>query len=224
MPRTVLWAAAIALLLATPGCLRQDYPADAPVVSQVKLRGTDAVDPTDILHGLATAASPKFLGIWDGVVFDYEVFDQTLLERDLDRVERYYRARGYYEAEVTAARVIHVDEHHVRVEIRVHEGAPVLVAQPVETPGLEVLPLEIAAAAKRALRSRPGDRFDEAVYASDKDNLARALADRGYAFVKVTGHVRVDIAAHEAHLEYRVVPGPRAMSWTDPHRGTQGSP
>ena len=32
-------------------------------------------------------ASPRFLGIWDGVVFDYEVFDETLLERDLERIQ-----------------------------------------------------------------------------------------------------------------------------------------
>jgi outer membrane protein assembly factor BamA len=176
---------AIAVALLTPGCLRQDYPEGAYVISKVSLAGADAVDPNEVLAGLATAESPRFLGIWDGVVFDYEVFDETLLERDLDRIVRYYRARGYYEASVTAARIERTDDHHVRVEIRVHEGDIVRIAGSLATPGLERLPFDVAVAASRALVERPGDRFDEAVYAKDKASLLRALVDNGYAFAKV---------------------------------------
>jgi outer membrane protein insertion porin family/translocation and assembly module TamA len=65
------------------GCLRKDYPADAPVVESVRLEDQGAVSRDEVLAGLATAKSPRFLGIWDGVVFDYEVFDEALLDRDL---------------------------------------------------------------------------------------------------------------------------------------------
>jgi outer membrane protein assembly factor BamA len=202
---------AIAVALFTPGCLRKDYPEGASVVSKVSLSGAEAVDPSDLLAGLATAESPRFLGIWDGVVFEYEVLDETLLERDLDRIERYYRARGYYEAKVTAARIERTDDHRVRVELRVHEGDPVRIVGSVATPGIERLPFDIAIAANRALSERPGDRFDEAVYTRDKAGLLGALVDRGYAFATVTGHVHVDIAKHEAEVELVVVPGPASV-------------
>jgi len=68
-------ARVVALLLAglvLVGCVKKDYPGEAPVVSDVDLLGAKAVDRDEVLAGLATAASPRFLGIWDGAVFDYE--------------------------------------------------------------------------------------------------------------------------------------------------------
>jgi len=111
----------------------EGLPPNAPVISDVDLEGPTG-RPGSIVDGLATARSPRLLGIWDGVVFDYEVFEETILERDLERLRRYYRARGYYDARVLAARVITVDEHHVRVEIRVNEGEPVRVGGPCTLP------------------------------------------------------------------------------------------
>ncbi|HVW24889.1 MAG TPA: POTRA domain-containing protein [Polyangiaceae bacterium] len=189
------------------GCVKKDYPGDAPVVSAVDLEGADAVPAKDVLARLSTAASPRFLGIWDGVVFDYEVFDETLLERDLERIQRFYRARGYYEAQVTAARVVTTDKHHVRVELRVSEGVPVLIAGNVTMPGLEKLPFPAALAASRAMKLRPGEPFDEDAYERAKADVQRALADEGYAFTKVDGHVKVDVAHHEATVRIDVTPG-----------------
>lgn len=201
---------AATLLFATSGCVKKDYPAEGPVVSDVDLEGARAVDPSSVLDGLATARSPRFLGIWDGVVFDYEVFDETLLERDLERIERYYRARGFYEAKVTAARVVAVDGHHVRVQIRVREGPEVLTTA-WSAAGLEQADVEAAARAIQAVTLQGGKRFDEADYDDSKKALATELANRGYAFVKVTGHVKVDIALHQATVEFQVTPGPKSV-------------
>ena len=193
------------------GCLRKDYPVDSPVVADVALDGTDAVNPNDVLSGLATAASPRFLGIWDGVVFDYEVYDPVLLERDLERIERFYRARGYYEAKVTAARVRHVDGQHVRVQIRVHEGLPVLVAGDVTTPGLEQLPFDVAVAgeprahlaARRSLRRSRLRPQQSGPARSARRPRVRLRKSHGPALT-------VDLSREEAHLEFRVEPGRRA--------------
>lgn len=207
--RSHIWMLAL-LALGAPGCVKKDYPERAPVISNIELEGTDHVSPQALLDGLATAESPRFLGIWDGVIFDYEVFDEALLERDLARIERYYRARGYYEARVTAARVVHVDAHHVRVQIRVSEGQPVLLAGAVQTPGIERLPPDVSFAAIRVNRLAPGDAFDEAVYEKTKRDIVNALADRGYAYAKVKGSATVDIANHTASVVIEVEPGPHA--------------
>src|SRR5687768_12241845 len=94
------WTAWLLLLLTSSlcsGCLRRDYPTEAKVVSDIDIE-TKVVSAESILDRLATRKSRKFLGLWDGVAFDYEVFDEAILARDLERIERYYRARGYYEA------------------------------------------------------------------------------------------------------------------------------
>lgn len=201
--------AVVGALLLVTGCVRKGYPVDAPAVDDVEIRGAEVVDPDELLSGLATAESPRFLGIWDGVVFDYEVFDEQLLERDLERVERFYRARGYYDAKVIAARVIPAGKHHVRVQIQVREGTPVKVAR-FTTAGLERVDIDTATAALRRIQLRVGKPFDEKEYDASKKGLVAALADNGYAFARVTGKVSVDLAHHSALVEFAVEPGKKA--------------
>lgn len=194
------------LASALGGCLfRKDYPPQ-PVVAEVALEGQQALDPKPLLDGLATAESSRFLGLWDGVAFEYEVYDPDLLAKDLERVERYLRQRGYYEAKVVAARVIALDEHRVRVEIRIHEGAPVTTAS-ITPKGLETLPIEVAAACLRDNPLRVGRPFDEADYDASKTRILRVLRDSGYAFAAVTGEVEIDVARHEARVVFEVTPG-----------------
>jgi len=207
--RFVVFLALIAAFAST-ACLRKDYPATGPAVGSLEIQQAKAVDPDDIKTGLATAASPRFLGIWDGVAFDYEVYDEALLERDLERVERYYKARGYYEASVTAARVIRVDEHHVKVEVRVHEGIPVQIRE-WSAAGLERAEFAAAAAALKAVTLKAGQPFDETEYETSKKALAQALGNHGYAFAQVKGSVSVDLARHEATVRFAVTPGKKSV-------------
>src|SRR4051812_9568292 len=73
-------------------------PPGRSSVDSISVEGTGVVDGSDIGEKLATAPTPKFLGLFRGVIYDYEIFDRLKLQRDLARVERYYRARGFYEA------------------------------------------------------------------------------------------------------------------------------
>jgi outer membrane protein insertion porin family/translocation and assembly module TamA len=198
---------------------QKPYPPEGDVVSDVEVGPVKAegADHDALLEGLSTARSPRFLGIWDGVAFEYEVFDDNVLARDLERVERYYRARGYYEAKVTAARVIRVDEHHVRVEIRVEEGEPVRLAAVPTITGTARFPLDqngkptLAAEVMKAVTLRQGDLFDEARFQEVQQAIGDTLADRGYAFVRVKSDAQVDIARHTATVRYDVEPGPHAV-------------
>jgi outer membrane protein assembly factor BamA len=190
------------------GCVK-DFPPDRAVVTRVDTIGTDSIDEDDLTDGLATTATPKFLGLFEGVMFDYEVFDQNVLARDLERVERFYRARGFYEARVSAARVIQVDERHVRVEIRVEEGRPVLTRD-VRIRGIERLPHEAAVAAFAAVTVKPDKRFDEKDFEDSRRAIENVLADRGHAFVEVKHDAKVDLVTHTADIEFEVKAGPQA--------------
>jgi outer membrane protein insertion porin family/translocation and assembly module TamA len=180
-------------------------PKGRAAVDRVTLRGAEAVRERDVEAQLATTESPKFLGLFRGLVYDYSVFNRFVLERDLARVERYYKARGYYRARVRAGRIYYVERRHVHVEIIVEEGPPVRVGTLVLR-GLTGLPKEVAQAARQALlaRMRWGDVFEEEAFEAGERAVRRALTDRGYAYARVVRTAHVDVVKDVASVAYDV--------------------
>lgn len=194
-------------LLAMTGCT--SVPQGKSAIDEVTIRNADAVDESDTLDKIATAETPKFLGFFRGVVYDYEVFDRFVLQRDLARIERFYRARGYYDAKARAGRVIQKNNNHVRVEIVVEEGRPVIVsdleiAWPKTSTVTDQVKLQAFLAAKKDLR--PKRPFDEDGFAAAEDDVKKAVTDAGYAYAKVTRNADIDIASHTAVVTYTVEP------------------
>lgn len=211
-------ALSLSLLLAL-GC-QAPLPVGRDVVTNVDFVDVTKVDEDALEDGLATAESSlapgicrdvafgvPFIGVCEGV-FEYQTLDETILARDLERVERFYRARGYYEAKVSAARVIREDDHHVRVVIKVVEGEPVTIADS-DIKGLERLPPDVALAAfAEFTRRMEEDRiFDEKEFEDAAQAIGDLLGDAGYAFAKVTRKAKVDIATHSATVVFEVAPG-----------------
>ncbi|NUP05227.1 MAG: BamA/TamA family outer membrane protein [Polyangiaceae bacterium] len=186
-------------------------PKGMAAVDTVDVEGTDRVSSSDVEERLATAPTKKFLGLFRGIVYDYSLFDRSVLQRDLERVERFYRARGYYEAKARAGRVLFKDDDHVEVTIVVEEGEPVLVheATVVGLAGLSEDDTEAARDAVDALVER-GEPFEEEPFNDAQRAVKRALTDRGYAFAKVQQHADVDLPRHRATVVYAVTPGPKA--------------
>jgi outer membrane protein insertion porin family/translocation and assembly module TamA len=201
----------IAGALVLDGCA--SIPSGSSAVSSVEVDGTHALSASDIEDKIATTESPKFLMLFQGVVYDYEVFDRFVLEKDLARVEAVYRAHGFYDAHARAGRFEYLDpDHkHVRVTIEVEEGPPTLVRD-VVLRGLEGLPPGVAARAKAAAVAKlsRGKRFDEDAYDETEGDIARALTDDGYAYAKAEKHAEIDLVERFAILRYDVTPGPPA--------------
>jgi outer membrane protein insertion porin family/translocation and assembly module TamA len=198
---------AIALVGGATGCA--SLPPGRSAVDAVDIVGAEQVDPGGTTDRLATTASPKFLGLFRGVVYDYSVFDAAALQRDLARVERYYHGRGFFEAHARTARVVQVSADHVRVEIAVDEGPPTLNRN-IRVNGLNAVPQPIAEEAERALNDAlpTGARFDEDAYDQAKVTLTRSLTDRGYAYAKVDATAEADALAHAVDYDFDVDPGP----------------
>lgn len=168
------------------------------------------------------------LGLIDTLTVEYGRYDSAVLQRDLDRIERYYRARGFYQAKVLAGRVIATEAGKRRVEIVVHEGAPVRLAR-VRLKFAGDKPHYVAEAAitraveaygKGALKERlktaasDGPAFDEDRYESLKVRLKRLLREKGYARANVLGQVRIDQDLRRADVAIEVVAGPRCVFGT----------
>jgi outer membrane protein insertion porin family/translocation and assembly module TamA len=196
----------IASAAASTAC--SSIPPGRAAVMAVDFQGVRSVNRKDLDEKIATAPSPRFLGIVPGLVYDYSLYDPYVLRTDLERVERYYRARGFYEARVRAGRVERPDPQHVRVTVEVDEGAPVLVGS-VAIDGIEDLSRGVQRDVQRGLRASEmasGRRFDEDEFSHAAWHVQRALQDDGYAFAKVEREAHVDLPAHRAYVYFHVKP------------------
>jgi outer membrane protein assembly factor BamA len=196
----------VALLASLFGCNR--VPQGRMSVDDVTVRGAKKVDSDDIIDKIATTESPKFLGLFRGLIYEYSVFDRNVLQRDLARVEAFYRSKGFYDAHARAGRVHVINDNHVRVEIVVEEGQPVTI-RAVRIDGIESLPKNIADIVRRAATStlKEGAPFEEEAFDKAVGSVRRALTDRGYAYAKVENDATVDIVQKKVDVVLRTTPG-----------------
>lgn len=197
----------MAFALFLGGC--KTVPEGKTSVDAVAVHGTKAIDADDVAEKIATAPTPKFLWLFRGILYEYSVFDKFTLQRDLARVEAFYRTKGYYDVHARAGRITKVDDKHVRVEIVVEEGVPIRVRN-IRFEGLESLREADRNAAMAVARSKmPKDKvFDEDTFKETEAAVRRALADRSFAYVQVKGTATVDVVDHMADMIFRVQPGP----------------
>ncbi|MDF2695604.1 MAG: outer membrane protein assembly factor YaeT precursor [Labilithrix sp.] len=205
-PHPFVVSAVALLAFAGSACYR--VPSGKKAVASVSIEGTHDIDDEDLEDSIATRESSRFLGIFDGVIYEYEIFDQYALRRDLQRIERYLRAQGFYDAHVYAARV-ETQGNKVRVTIGVDQGEPVLVdsiAIAEKTPVDEKTRQAIRTAIATVLRI--GHRLEEEKFANSESAAVKGLTSTGHAAAKVTRQAEVDLGTHRARLVYTVDPGP----------------
>ena len=227
----MLGAITVVVSLATNGCVKKPYApltcerADLSncVIQKVEVLGNRAVTTPEIKEKIATTETSRLfsgvvekipiLGLWDRLTVDYERLDPFVLERDLARIERTYRARGYYEAQVRAGRTIKLPNNQVRVEIVVTEGQPVHIAKVDLT--WKDLRTDLRPGVTRAIESARNDltvgaTFEEQGFEATKKKLLRAMTDRGFAYAQALGDAHVNLTTHEAEVVYTLELGPES--------------
>ena len=89
-PRSPPFAATVRVALALAlACGCASIPKGRSAVDDITVRGESKLDEDEITERIATTQSPKFLGIFRGVIYDYALLDRQVLQRDLARVERF---------------------------------------------------------------------------------------------------------------------------------------
>ena len=166
------------------------------VVSAVDIRGDSTGSEAELQRGIATRPDASY--------------DASTLAKDLTRIQRFYRAHGYYDATTSAARVLTEKDDRVRVEIVVSPGTPVRVTR-IDLPGIAGLPASTIADARDALELKVGAPLDEQRLHQDARALEAALANDGFAFARVEESATVSVSRKTATLEYRVTAGPEAV-------------
>jgi outer membrane protein assembly factor BamA len=212
--RAALLTAALLASALSAGCVRKPACTRADltgcVVSSVQILGNRAASDDDIEAKIATIeTSHAITGLVERLfgIIDYRVLDPLVLERDLARVERYYRSIGYYEAHVRAGRVIRRSDDTVEVEIVVDEGPLVRVGEVelVAKPPGTVLPATLIDAENTLAHGAP---FKEDQLDDTKKKMRAALTDKGFAYATVEGQAFVDLTIHEARVTFTADFGP----------------
>ncbi len=215
-------------------------------VAAVRFRGVNRVDAESIaaclgtrersqfsidfgLRGTPACGEPPFdgghaiLDFWSWPWEDWPLFDQSVFERDVERIERWYRARGFYDARVVASEVeppAAMQVHHesetcgagdgtgcgVAVTFTLEEGEPSRIAR-MALNGIENLPPGMRARLRAGIQFARGDRFDEAEYERTKQRMQELLADSGYGDARVHGEVKVNTERREVYLVFRIEAG-----------------
>jgi hypothetical protein len=220
------------------GCAAR-IPAGRYGVDKVELKGVRELDPFALRACLATkerdwfsldlsrdpaptCGKPPFdarrihLPIWRWGWTEWPLYDPSVFERDLARIERWYRARGYYGVRILHTRSTPPEalygtagkSDRIQLSIAIQENSPVLL-RTIALEGNQGLDPALAKQLQELLSQlKPGDRFDEASYDVTRAGLLRFLRDGGHANADVKGHVEIDPGAHSADIRFVIEPGP----------------
>ena len=175
---------------------------EAPIVKDLKFTGNHQISSRQIQKKILTTDT----GWWPFAT--KRRFDPFAWQADLQRIERLYTARGFYQAEVIKDQVKPVAKNRVELEVEISEGPPTRIGS-VDVQGLDALPAEDRAAALRDLPASPGSVFTEGSWAAAKQQVLTRLRQRGYAKVGIDGQALVDVKTHRAALTIMVRAGLR---------------
>ena len=171
--------------------------------------------PDDELSDAIVTKARSWYRVWE----ERPAFDPTTFSSDLERLQRFYEAKGYYGTTVTYDLAVDNDRGLVTARVEVKEGQPVLISEidvgvaasePGQKPPLpETLPV------------KRGEIFREADYQQAEQALRGALLENGYAHVKTERRAEVDLDEQRARIRYTVQPGPIAVFGQTAIKGTE---
>ena len=180
-------------------CASQQKQA-APVVRSLEISGSDQVPARKIEKKILTSDT----GWWPFA--RKHTFDSVTWQADLARIERFYIANGFYQADVVKDEVIPRPPDGVDLKVQVSEGKPTHIGK-LDVQGLDALPAADREAALEDLPLAPGAVFREADWNAAKKKLVARLRNRGYAKAEVDGRALVDVATQQANLTLMVDAG-----------------
>ena len=165
-------------------------------VEKIEISGNTKFSDSEILRELLTKVRPWYL-FWEAE----NNFDPITFREDLERIRRFYEARGYYRTQVTYDLTADPQSGQLEVKIEVIEGPPVIVSQvKVEVSGSSLSPPE--------LPLKQGEIFVEESYRKGEETLRNFFLEHGYAHVTTERRAEVNLDQNQVMVWYQADPGP----------------
>lgn len=215
---------------ATAGCAGQknqtsdDSPTETRTIpGQTNLRvasfridGAEAFPVPKIKGGLATQNDPGLLASplfsWLPLVgADRSYFNVLEWKRDLERIRTFYKARGYFDVQITRRTVVREPEDgEVHLRLAIDEGKPYPVDR-IRVEGLEGVEGIDKKSLLRGLPLNEGERFSEQAYLTTKEQILNRLEQQGHAYAEVAGRAYVIGKTNQVRVQFVTDPGPQTV-------------
>jgi translocation and assembly module TamA len=187
-------------LLVTGGCATVQQ-RDQPLVDAIVIEGAQQVPERAVKAKILTSEQPFWF--WE----DPSYFDANAWQADLRRIERFYEARGYYQAKVLEDEVV-AHKDLVRLRVRVEEGEPTRIRQ-IRIDGLASLSRAQKGRVLDGFPLQEGAIFREDLWVGLKSKVAADLRELGFADAAVKGQVQVDVEERLADVALQIEEGQR---------------
>jgi len=195
---SVALGAAVFLSCATPSAMKEGHP----VLTGVDFEGNHSQSAKELRSKIATESTSG----WFSKTVRY--FDADLFEIDKKRIERFYQAKGFFQAKVEGVDVQRDNEGRVSLKVHLKEGPRVTISN-FHIEGMEALKPNEQKSVNKEAGLQPGDGYDEDDYELAKLRALAELRERGFAEAKVDGKVEIELAYNRAQITLLAETGPR---------------
>lgn len=223
-PRGAWWLLLLALTLATSAC--RPSPVQAPGVTSMRIvevtfEGVENVDERDLADALATRRDRY------NPFEPPRMFNRFAVQQDIQRIQAFYHARGYFNARVVDWTVEPTpdpdqDQRRARVHFVIDEGEPTFLDS------VRYGDREIRGIDRRRLLADLPIREGTVLNVDDaeraRQEMRRRLQENSYAYARVDMRIYVDREARLAQLFYFIDPGPASQFGNIEVRGNRRLP
>ena len=177
-------------------------------VEKIEITGNETFSESELLDEMLTQVKPWYL-FWQSD----NVFDPVTFREDLERLRRFYEARGFYRTRIKHEVIADSETSLLQIKIDIVEGPPIIVSEVnVEAKDSSVSLPELPV--------KPGEIFSEDSYRRGEEVLRQFFLDRGYAHVTTEREAEVNISQDKARIWYRADPGAPAVFGETTVQGT----
>lgn len=169
-------------------------------IRRLDFQGVKQVDSRALANALQTRRGSRLP--WGHKTY----FDRRAFDADLERIQAFYRDRGFPDARVASFDVkLNDAQDEVDVIVRISEGQPTLVAG-VDLTGFDVLSPGEQRSLRDSLPLRAKQPLDRQLALASRERALNALRDHGYPFAEVDV-AQQSVGAREVQVAFTATPG-----------------
>jgi len=148
-------------------------------IHTLDFQGVKQVDKTALANALQTKRGSRLP--WGHKTY----FDRRMFDADLERIQAFYRDRGFPDARVASFDVkLNDKQDQADVIVRISEGAPTLVAA-IDLTGFDVLSPGEQRSLRDSLPLQLNKPLDRQLAVASRERALNALRDNGYPYAEV---------------------------------------